>query len=253
MNMSAARLTALFTAGAALTAAANASANNYAVVQSGLITNGDADDGAAVELWTGDLRATCNGSQKDFVNHEFWYSTEANWGSTIWIEEGFKAGLADNPNQPCWTNVFFWADSRPIYGYSEHEVSSAEWAFGQWEPLVINMTTHPNGCEWAINLNGTVEGYSTSNCPSVGRWMQAGIETTNPGQGNARGWAGNFQELDSNWQWLPMSDPHIWDSTHLCQNTSQDFTNCDSSTDPEIEGYPPNTTWSEEVQNDSFE
>src|SRR4029077_8983213 len=101
---------------AALTASANAAADRryYGILQSSLM-NGDADDGAFVNIDTSILHSTCNTIIDDFVDHEMWYFTDSS--GNYWIEVGWRDGaITSLPLIQCTVDQAFWADSRPNGG-----------------------------------------------------------------------------------------------------------------------------------------
>jgi hypothetical protein len=230
---------------AVLTASANVSAASphyYALLDTD-ITNGDADDGAFIEIWTNILHSTCNPPfTYNFVNHEMWYETIST--GVDWVEVGFKDG-ADNSGG-CQTNDLFWADQRPNGSYNEH-YPGVTLSFGQWMAFEV-VTLGPGSCSWSVFLNGFLIGTSTSNCPGSGRLLAAGIESTSQTTGSVKGWLGDWWEDSASNTWT-----NAWDSAGLCQTEGNPavFVPCPhNSGNPQIEFATGIGT--EEVLNEGF-
>jgi hypothetical protein len=231
------RLSSLCVAGAALTASANASAHYYAGHVASV--NGNADDGAFVDIWTNILHSTCNDLTQNFVNHEFWYAFGT---GTYWVEVGFKDGETDTSGK-CVTQDVFWADNRNGGGYNEHD-TGWELETGTWIPLQIS-TAGPGSCEWSVWWDNSNIGLSTANCPTSGRFLQSGIETTSQTTGSAQGWLSNWQEQNGSGNWLQQ-----WDNPWICQTPDGNYDNCTSG-NPQIQWRWSNTG-TEEVLNEGW-
>jgi hypothetical protein len=220
------RLSAICALAATLAVSSNASAHYYAVFITA-VTNGDADDGDFIDIQTDTLHSTCNTFTKNFVTHEMWYGMDPHM--TNWVEVGFLDGA--DPSAGCQTTVLFWADQRNGGGFHIHYPGNS-WSFGDWYSLQISAA---GSCAWNVFAGGAIVGTSTANCPSAGRALEAGIESTSQTTGSAKGYLTAWWEQNGSGNWQ-----QAWDNAYIEWNGQ-----------PFIQ-WLNNFTETEEVLNESF-
>lgn len=93
-----------------------------------------------------------------FVDNEMW----VNAGSYYWVEAGYSTYSNDHA-----TSVdYFWADSRPNYGYFEHVLSSASSDYGNSVNLTIQRAGSRTFEVSLVSPNFSWVDYSTNNSMS---------------------------------------------------------------------------------------
>jgi hypothetical protein len=135
----------------------------------------------------------------DLVNYEMWMSTNNNYDAThYWVEAGMTAGtLYSAPGQPRGF-LWFWADSRPGGGYSEHNLGNA--SVGTYTNVSFYWVSGTGN--WDVYLGGNYVGTSTNNGAYAGG-SQNGLEVTTANTtdiGNTANW--QYQSPQGTWYWV---------------------------------------------------
>jgi hypothetical protein len=106
----------------------------------------------------------------NFITAEMWVSTNNDDTFTWWIEQGMAYG---NPQGDL--RYWYWADSRPGYGYTEHD--RTDMTANLSTDYITNIHRTSVNQQWTIVRNGNNVGTSVSN-PGPGKGLQTGTETT---------------------------------------------------------------------------
>lgn len=108
----------------------------------------------------------------NFVDEEIWEGTDNSPQANYWVETGMTEGTPWGSSR-----TFFWADNRPNYGYSQHQITGIAANINTWYSLEVHDLSNST---WGAYIDGTLYGYSTNN-PTFSEAMEGGSEITNTG------------------------------------------------------------------------
>jgi hypothetical protein len=135
-------------------------------------------------------------TSSNFTTEEMWQGTDSDPYGDYWVETGGAYGYPKGDSR-----YWFWADERPGYGYSEHDLSSPA---ADLETVYSTLLAYEGSDSWNVYVNGSEVGHSVDN-PPYGYYLSAGTEITaasgarSVGHDNYLAWYDTSDNLHYGW------------------------------------------------------